>query len=268
MRRWIAKVRQRTEDDFIPWYSDYWTQQWLAVKLAWFKMGDAPLERLTAYVREQYEQRVLEPVGEEIDPREVMDRAATLYVHGLRQRIRRARIDLRVPPEALNRRLDTLPAIVAPRKEASLRDILQAEKLTRVPAYQELVAETGRSDTPDSVMAEEQLEGMATDVAERFAEKLAARGGATATALAGGPVGILVSAGIAAWGVIDHQDDKPELQAEARRQLDAAMAVLWRRLVEDPDRGVLAPVLHMSAQIEAGKPRVGRQRIPLVEELF
>jgi hypothetical protein len=68
MKAWLASVRQRTEADFIPWYTGYWTQQWLAIKVAWYKMSagqeeDPAVERLAAYLQEQYQEQVLGPVA-------------------------------------------------------------------------------------------------------------------------------------------------------------------------------------------------------------
>jgi hypothetical protein len=39
MERWKLLVRERAEADFIPWFSSYWTQQWLTAKVAWYKLG-------------------------------------------------------------------------------------------------------------------------------------------------------------------------------------------------------------------------------------
>src|SRR5512145_2141437 len=35
MQRWRNLVYQRTEAEFIPWFSSYWTRQWLTMKLTW-----------------------------------------------------------------------------------------------------------------------------------------------------------------------------------------------------------------------------------------
>jgi hypothetical protein len=32
MRVWKEQVQQRTENDFIPWFTGYWTQQWLTLR--------------------------------------------------------------------------------------------------------------------------------------------------------------------------------------------------------------------------------------------
>ena len=32
---WLGRVRRYTDEAFVPWYTSYWTQEWLAVKFAW-----------------------------------------------------------------------------------------------------------------------------------------------------------------------------------------------------------------------------------------
>ena len=73
MAHWRQLVTQRTEADFIPWFSSYWTQQWVTAKVAWYNLSagehdDPPVDRLAAYLQEQYHERVLGPVAREIDP--------------------------------------------------------------------------------------------------------------------------------------------------------------------------------------------------------
>jgi len=80
---------------------------------------------------------------------------------------------------------------------------------------------------------------------------LALRGGATAaSSVAGGFWGALISAGAAAWGAVEHDHDKPEIEAQLRENLGAALDVIWQDLMEDQQGGVTAVVHHMSTQIE------------------
>ena len=58
MERWRERVYDLTEADFIPWFTGYWTQQWLAIKVAWYKLGgsdgvDPAVQQLARYLQEQ-----------------------------------------------------------------------------------------------------------------------------------------------------------------------------------------------------------------------
>lgn len=54
MERWRGRVYDFTEEAFIPWFTGYWTQRWLAVKVAWYNLGgdgvDPAVQRLAAYL--------------------------------------------------------------------------------------------------------------------------------------------------------------------------------------------------------------------------
>src|SRR5512143_3693320 len=41
MERWRSLVQARTDSDFIPWFADYWTQKWLSLKVAWYRLSAA-----------------------------------------------------------------------------------------------------------------------------------------------------------------------------------------------------------------------------------
>jgi hypothetical protein len=52
------------------------------------------------------------------------------------------------------------------------------------------------------------------------------------------PGGLVISAGSPAYGVIEHEHDKPALESQLRENLDAALDLIWQDLVEDPRGGV------------------------------
>ena len=58
MEHWRTRVYQQTEEVFIPWFSSYWTQEWLSMKVSWYAINagdeqDASAKRLAAYLLEQ-----------------------------------------------------------------------------------------------------------------------------------------------------------------------------------------------------------------------
>ena len=116
MDSWRGRVHERTEADFIPWFTGYWTQQWLAIKMAWYKLstGEGPdpaVQRLAAYLQEQYDERVLEPVAREIDPDAVRGEATMLYIQILGEQLPVIQRRYDVPQAQFDRRLRNIPAI-------------------------------------------------------------------------------------------------------------------------------------------------------------
>jgi hypothetical protein len=141
MENWRSRVHKRGEADFIPWFTGYWTQQWLAIKVAWYKLGagegkDPAAQRLAAYLQEQYRERVLEPVAREINPEVIRAKATQRYVRLLGEQLQAIPRRYGVPPEQFDRRLEDIPAIaLAPpaAHNASLYQVVHADPLDTLP---------------------------------------------------------------------------------------------------------------------------------------
>ena len=39
MEYWRTRVYELTEENFIPWFSSYWTQEWLSMKVSWYTLS-------------------------------------------------------------------------------------------------------------------------------------------------------------------------------------------------------------------------------------
>jgi hypothetical protein len=254
MAGWRLRIERRTESDFIAWFCSYWTQQWLAIKVAWYKLGsgDPAARRLAIYLQEQYRDRVLDPVAREIDPEVVRRQATTLYVTRLRERTDAIARRYAVPRDQFERRLGQIPAIaLAPptAHRASLYQLIHADPLTGLPAAAALFERIGQA-AGGGLPADQKISPVAQRASERLLAQLVASGGASAAAAAvGGVAGVVISLGAAGFGAMAHEKQRPEMEAQLRASLDAALGELWHDLVEDPDRGVMAGVYHIDSQI-------------------
>jgi hypothetical protein len=282
MDGWMRRVRELGEEDFIPWYTGYWTQQWLSIKVAWYKMGDGEgneagddpaVRRLATYLQEEYQERVLEPAAEEVDPNAVSEQATSLYVKLLAEQLQGIRRRHDVPTAQFEHRLQAIPAIAAATpgaQNASLYRLVYSDPIAALPAYASLLEHlrerragfgAGPSDARLSPIAER--------TAENLMDQLAIKSGASAAAAAlGGVAGIVVSLGAAGFGAIAHAQEKPALEAQLRETLDVAQEEMWRQLVEDPASGVLAGIYHIAEQIERGLASTGGELKPFGAEML
>ena len=196
MDEWQWRVRWRIDEVFIPWYSSYWTQQWITTKVAWYRLqyaeGEAtPEEQLVSYLQEQFYEQVLEPVSSFVDPHAVMEDAAAAYLWELKDRLNQLPLEYRIPVAAFNQHLESIPAIVvqtAPLQNASLYEVLQAVDLPALPAYEallrQIIAVNGAAGTTPSP---DRLETVARRAVTQLVGTLALRGGSTvASTIAGG----------------------------------------------------------------------------------
>lgn len=262
MREWMDRVRALIDTEFIPWYSAYWTQQWIGLKAGWYEMNredeEEPVEQFIAqYLQERFYELVLEPAGVESDPRSISKQVAALYVRLLSDQLRCIRETHAVPTRSLQKKLRQIPLIVlsgTPPASASLSEIIGRSDLKAMPAYEALVDHADSLEDPEKLSGDkEYMEFVAEDSVARHLEKLPVRaGGGAAATLAGEALGLFLSAGIAAWTAAAHEQEKPEIESQLKGALDAALEDMWRSLMEEPELGVLYPVNHMSRQIETG----------------
>ena len=260
MESWRSRVARRVETDFIPWFTGYWTQQWLAIKVAWYQLSigegtDPATLRLAAYLQEQFRERVLDPVAREIDPDVVRGKATRLYIQLLGEQVQGIPRRYGVPRDQFDRRLKGIPAIALgppAAHDASLYELVNAVPIDALPAY---VALTARIRKGGAGVGEGPSSARISPVAKRASEKLMARlatsGGASAAAAAvGGVAGMVISLGSLGFGAIAHANERPEMEAQLREHLGAALDDMWHAQMLDPASGVMAGVSYLSGQIE------------------
>ncbi|MGV8921358.1 MAG: hypothetical protein ACOH2R_26870 [Pseudomonas sp.] len=259
MESWKTLVHQRTESDFIPWFSSYWTEQWLTMKVTWYKVnnskdGKTPEQRLSSYLQEQYHDRVLTPVASQVDPDLITGRAMTFYIQALGMQLQSIPQRYGIPSDQFDRRLNEVPAItLAPpaTRSASLYDMIHTDPAT-LPAYAALMEHIhltagGIKGRPSDA----NISTAAIRSSKKLEASLAPRGVAGAVAAAvGRAAGMMISVGMAGFGVIAHERERPEMEAQLRENLNGALDAEWRSLMENPDIGVLAGVNHLTHNIE------------------
>lgn len=260
MSEWLWRVRQTIESVFIPWYSNYMTQQWLVAKVGWYKLwyteGEpTPEDRLVDYLQDEFYEQVLEPVSSFIDPRVVMVDVADRYLRELACRLDVLPHEYEIPAPAFDRHLESIPAIVVRADSllsVSLYEAMQARDITGFPAYKALISQIPEGEGIDSqTPLSDRLHVVARRAVTGLSDSLMLRGGTTAaTTLVGGVWGVVIYAGATIWDATDHNDHKPEMEAQLHENLDVALEVIWEDLVEDQRHGVMAVVYHMSTRVE------------------
>lgn len=258
MQRWRGLVYQRTEAEFIPWFSSYWTRQWLSMKVTWYQLNadgekDRVVNRLALYLQEQYQDRVLEPVAREISPDWIMAQTTQLYVRLLRDRILGIPLRYGVPADQFDQRLLEIPAIALPSSHgASLHQLVHAEPIDAQPAYLALVERINASHgNSGDWSANAGISAVARRTSETLTTELTTRSVAGAvSALVGRVAGAVISLGATGFTTMLGESRRPGMEAQLRKTLHGAFDEDWLDLMHNPDTGVLAGVHHLSGQIE------------------
>ncbi len=258
---WLGRVRRYTDEAFVPWYTSYWTQEWLAVKFAWYQSdetdGEAEAERrLAAYLQEKYQAQVLEPASEVADPGRLLHRATALYLFTFAEQAAAVGRRYRLPEPVYRERLARIPAIPGGDGQAGLTlgPLLAAARPDSLPPYADLLEQVERAGVDvNARLRQGGLVPAAHRVAGQFAGRLATRGGSAAAAAAvGGPAGLALSLGVTVWSANEHEKRKPALEAELREILEPALARIRYTLLEDPEQGLLGAVTRIQGQVEQG----------------
>ena len=256
MDHWRLRVYEQTEEAFIPWFSSYWTQEWLAMKVGWYSMSagddqDASANRLAVYLQEQYRGRVLAPVAVEIDPDAIMQQSTQFYVQLLSQHLQRIAQRHGVPAEQMNQHLNGVLAITLgppPPRNASVYQLVRSEPLTVLPAWMALQEKIHTARVQSSQTA---IASVAKRTSEKLQAQFASRGVASAAAAAAGRVaGLLISVGVAGFRAMAHESDRGEMEAQLRHNLGTAFDGAWLGIMKNRETGVMAAVYYVSAQIE------------------
>ena len=254
------RVREKTDSEFIPWYTGYWAQQWIGLKAGWYELnreeGEPPVaDYLVKYIQERYYELVLEPAGVPLDPRLIAVHTAEQYVRMLSEQLQYLPKTHSVSLRSLQQKLELITLIklhdTRP-KRVSLSLLLERTNLTGVEAYDTLLAQTGFSSIQGNAAPDkEPLQVVVEDTVARLVADLPVRaGGSAAALLAGEALGLFISAGVVAWSMNSHEQEKPEIESRLRSALDIGLDQMWDRLMKDPGVGVLFPVNHMRRQIE------------------
>lgn len=265
MEHWRTRVYQQTEEQFIPWFSSYWTQEWLSMKVGWYSLSagdeqDASARRLAAYLLEEYQEQVLAPVAVEIDPDAILGQATDFYVQLLDQQLKVIAQRHGVPIARLNARMQKIPAIALgppSTRDASLFQVVSTEPLNTLPAYSALIDEIHKAGGDRGIGSTDAgMAPVARRASQRLEAEMAPRGAAGAVAaIAGKLAGALISVGVAGVRAILQANDRPDSEALIRQTLGASFDKAWLKLVQNPQTGVMAGTLHLAGQIEGNLTR-------------
>ncbi|MGG2019173.1 hypothetical protein AB1J88_03940 [Pseudomonas sp. S8] len=273
MEHWRTRVYQQTEENFIPWFSSYWTQEWLSMKVSWYTISaggeqDASAKRLASYLLEQYQERVLAPVAVEIDPDAILGQATAFYAQLMAQQMPLIAQRYGVPVAQLNGRLQKVPAIALgppPARDASLYQIISTEPLNTLPAYAALIDKIHTEGGSKGIASTDAgMAPVAKRASQRMEAEMAPRGAASAVAAAAGKlVGGVISIGVAGIRAIIQANDRPDSEALIRSSLGSTFDKAWAKLLQNPTTGVMAGTLHIAGQVEGSlgggeQPSVGQ----------
>ena len=189
MQEWMMRVRHKTESEFIPWYTGYWTQQWIGLKAGWYEMnreeGEPTItDYLVKYIQERYYELVLQPAAVPLDPRLIAGHTAQQYVQMLSEQLQGIPKMYSVSPLSLQQKLELISLIKLHATKPQGVSLLERTNLTGVEAYDTLLVQAGVSSIQgNSAPDKEPLQIVVEDTVARLVADLPVRAGGSAAAL-------------------------------------------------------------------------------------
>ena len=267
--KWDKELRERVDNDFLPWYFSYWNTQIRGVKALYYGAihwadSDRPsaAERHTEEFQLQFTARVLQPHTSQ----KQLERIQVATLEGYLQNLR------------------TLVADIPKRYKVSAADW---ENYLAEISHQSSVIEGGRnvpitlkalyaSTAAGTVLLAGKILGafegkalagigskLGGKIAAKATAKLAAKTGGKVAAKVGGKLlGPIVGVGIIVWDVWDHASTVSENTPVLRQSIYAYLDEMKLSLLDDPETGVMSVINQMEQQFRKSLEAAAKQRTP------
>ncbi len=118
VREWIKDLRNRAEEDFIPWYFSYWNQQAMALKAIGFHLMKTPAaeglfgkqpkaeDQVASMVEKAFVSHVLQPATAQLKIEAITREAVTVYLDTLNQELKAVQADYSISEQEWDRYLN------------------------------------------------------------------------------------------------------------------------------------------------------------------
>ena len=147
---------------------------------------------------------------------------------------------------------------------ASLLQFIRADPLSALPAHDALVARIRPAAAGSGGADDSLLSPAARRASEQALARLAASGAiSAAAAVIGGVPGMVISLGAFGAGLAAHEKQRPEIEAQLRANLDAALEEMCLCLVENRYSSVMAAVRYLPTRIDDELTRARPEAVEL-----
>lgn len=252
--KWIHGLMLRVDEEFLPWYFDYWTQQKMGIEglLAqiWHWVDDespTAAEKITEDVQRQFSAKVLRPQIAQLELERIVNKTVAEYSKSLSG-------DLSKLPKKFNiKRADwdryiTDISVMTSSVEAGREISISLKVLAGAGAGG--IALIFRTIKPLLTKIGSKISGrMATGIAAKMAAKT---GGKVALRSGGKFLGSIIAIGIIVWDVWDHYRTKQRAMPVLRRNIKDYLLELKNSILTDTDFGIMTVIHKMEIKIVSG----------------
>lgn len=248
--QWIDELMQRVDDDFLPWYFNYWNQQLLGLNglyheaIYWLSLSQRTAqERMTETVQEEFAKRVLRPEIAQLKIQHLAEETVKYYISQL-QELNTIPQKYNIPPAEWERYLESV-AVMTTRTEGNRETALSLKALTGTTVAGVAILTKTLAPLLKNVGAK-----VSAKLASKAAASIATKTGAKVMAKVGGEfLGPVVAIGIIIWDVWDHTKTKETGLPILRQNILDYFNELKVAILSDSEYGILTIIHQLEAQI-------------------
>jgi hypothetical protein len=264
--QWTAELRQRVPD-FADWYFGYWGTQLRGAKalydevVHWIDSGQpTAAEKMTEEFQKQFAIRVLQPGTSQMRLERIQREALTTFLNNLKGHLDKIPEKYEISPADWDNYLAEIS-----QQESGI------EGGRNAPITLKVLYASAAGGTV--VLASKALKllktGLGTSVGAKVSSKLAGKvggklatktGGKVAAKFGGALVGEIVGVGIIIWDVWDHVTTVRENRPILINSINGYLDEMKRSLLDDPETGVMSPVLQVERQLRASLAVASKNR--------
>jgi hypothetical protein len=124
VQEWTGELRQRAEEDFLPWYFAYWNQQAMMLKAAGYYLMDTPLvegmlgrqpsaqDKMASLLEKAFMARVLQPGSAQLRVETITRESVEVFLVSLNKELRALEVSYSVTDQAWSRHLDGIAGMM------------------------------------------------------------------------------------------------------------------------------------------------------------
>ena len=240
---WTAELAASAEDDFVPWYFGYFTQQALAleglynqVRNLFVKDGPSAADAVRKRIDREFAARVLSPEMADRRYERVVRDAVSLFVEDVRVRVAAIPVKYNIPASEWQSYIADAGGILG--NVEGNRSVRLSVKAATVPvAAGTVVAGKVCAEFCKNVVSRMSAK-LAGTTAEVLAPEAGAAAGESAAVCGEGLAGPVIGLAIAGWDVADHYYTAHENAPVMIENIKKLLAELRETLLNDPVTGV------------------------------
>ncbi len=248
---WIGRLMKRVDNNFLPWYFGYWTQQKMGLDALlaqiwhWVDSGSpSAAEKITEEVQDEFSSRVLRPQIAQMELERIINSIVAGYSKSLSGDLDKIPVKYQIKRADWERYISDISRM-AGNVEASREVSVSLKVLTGAGAGGLFLLFRAIKPVISKIGAK-----LSAKMSTKFASKLATKTGSKVALKSGGKfIGSIIAIGIIIWDVWDHYSTKKRALPVLKQNIKDYFTELKFSILRDPGYGIMTVIHKLELKI-------------------